>query len=324
MAKAVITYAAGETVGNFDTARMIARLFNLPSTIVIFSVFFVHVFLHWICWVAVLMAFSSILGFFFVAPMYIVGLGLILAHYSNIIDEAGPSQRDDLPRLLRNMEWHDDLWGSFLRTMIALVVCFAPAIGSFWLPINEHAHSITALVLAMTGLFFFPAVFLTTSASGTVINLRPDKVWAVVLATGGKYIGAVCVCVAAFALYIMGFASTNLLFLQSLGVRTSSWPMFMKNLALGYPMLLMGVYLMHALCWYLGLLYRSHHDEFGWLLQRFIKDPDAPARNFKVLPKAPPRKPPARRRPRPCSRSAHRWTKPPAARARLRPRGPHA
>ena len=38
------------------------------------------------------------------------------------------------------------------------------------------------------------------------------------------------------------------------------------------PALGAGVYLMHYFMWYLGLMYRSHHDQFPWVLQRHIRD----------------------------------------------------
>ena len=39
------------------------------------------------------------------------------------------------------------------------------------------------------------------------------------------------------------------------------------------PALLGGIYLMHYFCWYLGILYKAHHAEFPWVLQRYIRDP---------------------------------------------------
>jgi hypothetical protein len=38
------------------------------------------------------------------------------------------------------------------------------------------------------------------------------------------------------------------------------------------PVVALGVYFMHAACWQLGLLYRAHHERFGWLYQKFHAD----------------------------------------------------
>jgi hypothetical protein len=35
-----------------------------------------------------------------------------------------------------------------------------------------------------------------------------------------------------------------------------------------YPLLLIGIVLMHAYCWYLGLQYREYNENFDWYLQR--------------------------------------------------------
>jgi len=38
-----------------------------------------------------------------------------------------------------------------------------------------------------------------------------------------------------------------------------------------YPAFLMGIYLMHFACWSLGAMYRLHHDQFPWVMQRHIR-----------------------------------------------------
>jgi hypothetical protein len=74
-----------------------------------------------------------------------------------------------------------------------------------------------------------------------------------------------------------------------------------KPMFLGYPLLLIGIMLAHGFCWYLGLQYRAHHDEFDWYLQRhqrrveMIKSPTGimvPAPNKPVAPLKPPPIPP--------------------------------
>jgi hypothetical protein len=56
-------------------------------------------------------------------------------------------------------------------------------------------------------------------------------------------------------------------------------------------MLLVGIYLSHAFAWYLGLMYRAHHGQFPWILQRHIStrltafDPATDYKGRKVRPK---------------------------------------
>jgi hypothetical protein len=41
-----------------------------------------------------------------------------------------------------------------------------------------------------------------------------------------------------------------------------------------FPCLVAGIYLMHLFAWYMGLVYRAHHEQFPWILQRHIRDPN--------------------------------------------------
>ena len=43
-----------------------------------------------------------------------------------------------------------------------------------------------------------------------------------------------------------------------------------NNPILVFPALVIGVYMMHYFCWYLGLIYRDYHEVFPWVLQRHI------------------------------------------------------
>jgi hypothetical protein len=70
---------------------------------------------------------------------------------------------------------------------------------------------------------------------------------------------------------------------------------------IAYCLLLMGIVLMHGFCWYLGLAYRAHHDDFDWYFQRhhrkveMIKSPTGimvPAPNKPIAPVKPPPIPP--------------------------------
>ena len=44
----------------------------------------------------------------------------------------------------------------------------------------------------------------------------------------------------------------------------------MTQVGLGYAMLAGAIYVAHAFCWQLGLIYRTYHDRFPWILQRHI------------------------------------------------------
>ena len=56
-----------------------------------------------------------------------------------------------------------------------------------------------------------------------------------------------------------------------------------------YPVLALGIVLMHAFCWYLGLMYRGHHEAFDWAFQRHVPGTrvatPTPKRGFAVVSK---------------------------------------
>jgi hypothetical protein len=44
------------------------------------------------------------------------------------------------------------------------------------------------------------------------------------------------------------------------------------------PALILGIFLMHWFCWYLGLMYRAHQEQFPWVLQRHVRENKGPHR----------------------------------------------
>lgn len=122
------------------------------------------------------------------------------------------------------------------------------------------------------GTFFFPALLLTLCTSGTLRNLRPDRVLGVIATSGFGYALPLLLWVA-LALIPRGL---------SLAVPRLqpwfAWPLLVG----GTPLL--ASYLVHALGWTLGDLYRRHQEQFPWVLQRHERT--TPRRAFQVLPAA--------------------------------------
>jgi hypothetical protein len=239
---------------------------------------------------------------------------VILAHFGCVIDEIGTRDQDELPRPLRDVEWFQDVWDPFIGVCGAFMLSYLPlffAIGQ--LPIPYAVRAVLAWVAVAVGTFAFPAVLLTLRTSGTLVNLRPDRVWGVIRACGPKYAIAVAAYVAAAVVYGLGVAGSFLVILRwGLGMGIITHPLSRWYIA--YPLLFAGIYLVHYLGWYLGLLYRAHHPQFPWLFQRHIPDPNrkqprvvhpaamraaraasatpappvAPAKPVQVIPAAPP------------------------------------
>jgi hypothetical protein len=233
-------------------------------------------------------------------PIMLIVLMLLIAHWGNIIEDMGPNELEELPRPLRDFSWIDDIWHPFTRMSFALLVCYWPCIV---LPhINpQRGMEIVGWLLLAAGTFMAPAVMLTTITSGSVINLRPDRLLGVIRACGGGYLWLLIMYVVAGWIYLFSFNLTldgfTVIFSGASGAPTGGGFLLAHGVRVAIPLLLVGIYLMHAFCWYVGRAYVKHHDEFPWALQYYQKairpgglgasgpeSPPAPPRGFDVLP----------------------------------------
>jgi hypothetical protein len=209
---------------------------------------------------------TSVFYFIFLAPLILL-MGLI-GHYGNVIDEIGPSGRDELPAPLRDASFYDDMWRPFTQVCMAFFLACLP----LWLcteaPLPPGTGALVELICVIAAMLAVPALLLTAVTSGTHSNLRPDRVAGVIAVCGSRY-AVVCIT----------FAGTCVLYWLALGVIWDAMMSLLHNKgfavgltqsAIGYAMLAGGIYLAHAFCWQLGLIYRTYHDRFPWVLQRHI------------------------------------------------------
>jgi hypothetical protein len=162
----------------------------------------------------------------------------------------------------------------------ALILSYWPVLATFG-PKTLHI----SVPLWVLGSVVFPAVFLTLATSGSAWNLRPDRVVKVMRQCAAAYVPMVLLWMAASALYAGSLFTTTIL---SVTMSRPTWGVRVPSI-LGYPALFAAIYLTHLFCWYLGLLYRKHHEAFPWVLQRHI-----PTRKFeRRVPRRPRRAPAA-------------------------------
>jgi hypothetical protein len=195
----------------------------------------------------------------------------VVAHYANVIEDIGPDQRDELPRFLRNLSIHDDLWRPFVNFAASCMYCFWPLLILWHF---QQIASSTGLVLAgglvAAGSLFFPAVLLTATTSGSMLNLRPDRVLGTIKVIGMSYMLLVAALVLVEIFYSVGLLTTSLNAFVILDHRwTKSWLAYGP---LAYSIMCGAIYLMHYFCWQLGLAYRRDHHRFPWVLQRHISE----------------------------------------------------
>ncbi len=231
----------------------------------------------------------------FLFGMMIVFLGPIMlfiamiSHYGNVIDETGPSSLDELPRPLRNLVWYDDLWNPFRNIVLAWFVTYGPAMLAMMSSLPLNARLVIAGVLAIIGTLCAPAVLLTTTTSGSIVNLRPDRVIGTAKTIGGLYPLLVMMFVVGVLPYLLAFVGLNLAIVDLFHWQSSRLQLpFFAKWYFCLPMLAGGIFLTHWFCWTLGQTYRVYHRQFPWEHQGPLRgDEDyTPQRGFAVLPPA--------------------------------------
>jgi hypothetical protein len=229
-----------------------------------------------------------------IVPAFLIFSGLFLSHYTCVVDDIATEDRDELPRPLRNLSWHDDLWGPFVHFAGSLIICYGPMVAFLYMPPVVGLAMIFAVLIA--GTIAFPAVFLTMTTSGTVMNLSPDRLLRVMRAIGPSYVLCVIYWALAAGSYFVGMLGTTLS-LMALFMQPGMLPWYLSPpMAVSYPMLLAAVIIMHGFCWYLGLQYREHHEQFGWAFQFHARREERPRRRAAATD--PKLAKPAARRPR--------------------------
>lgn len=218
-------------------------------------------------------AFNPAIGFF-----WFLLQAAIVAHFGNVVDETGPANRQELPVPLRSVDWGDDVFRPLGQTLLALLICFGPGTAML-ITLKDAPPQIAIgafLALALVGMLIFPAVWLTATTSGTIVNLRPDRVWSVVIAMNAEYILVLLTWTVGSICYVLGVAAITSIAVAT-AARASPLPVIIVlpgwlHWWSGYAILATGVYLLHLLGWQLGTLYRKHHARFTWAFQRFNKD----------------------------------------------------
>ena len=226
MATPVLTYATGTPAQRYRLFHLMARLLAPANVVVMFAIFIAHL----LFWPLLIVVYAGV--FFLVVAVPLMG-ALFLAHYGNVIEEFGPHGRDELPRPLRDLGFYEDLWATpFCAVFLSLLICYLPSILLIqWLSAKMPILLVPALILALIGTFFLPAIMLTLQTSGTILNLRPDRVLGVIGACGIDYWKTLFLWILTLAVYGFGWVVTTLA--ASNFNRTVYVPAFLKSWELG-------------------------------------------------------------------------------------------
>lgn len=259
-AKKTLEYATRPTE-KIGAGDIFLALFRPVNLFVMSFVVLLHIFLQ-----VTILVWAG--GVFFIAPVVIVAAGMILAHYGIVIDEIGPTGRDELPRPFRELSWSDDLWGPASRFAFSLVLCFWPLMLP-WELFSRPAYAFGLGAILLLGLFMFPAVLLTATTSGSLVNLRIDRVVRVIGTCGGHYLVVLAAFTIAGGIYLTAITALTLSTAALFISKTLAAPLI--GVSVSSIGIIVGVFLMHFACWHLGRLYRLHYDRFPWTLQHHVR-----------------------------------------------------
>jgi hypothetical protein len=204
--------------------------------------------------------------FCFLAPLVL--FMALVGHYGNVLDEIGPSGRDELPTPLRNVSFGEDIWRPFTQIALAMFLAFLPALICRDVTMPPGLAQLVMMICLAAGALAAPALVLTTVTSGTYLNLRPDRI-----------VGVIATCAARYWLTCLTFAAAMVTYWLALGIMNAGVLAFFRSKGFsaaasisgtGYAVLAGAIYLMHGFCWQLGLIYRTYHERFPWVLQRHI------------------------------------------------------
>jgi hypothetical protein len=215
-------------------------------------------------------------------------LGLF-AYYANVREEIAVEERDELPRVARDLRFREDYINPCVMMMSALLLCFAPVILLLFLHMPTARLLQAGAIFALIGAYPFPAVFLTLTTSGAIANMHPRRVRAIMHVCGSKkYLLSVLLFIAGAAPYAFGVMGlcVGTMFTADIDCGGFDW---MGSFYVWIPSLCLGIILLHVFAWHLALIYRTHAGAFPWVGREALDGPE-------LLPRT--RGPVARRKPK--------------------------
>ena len=117
---------------------------------------------------------QSFFIFYFMPAVVVI---VVLSQYAATVQETGPEQKDELPRPVRDFDFTNDIWLPMVQTAAALLISLGPA--AIW-NANIGVDSVNVVgtdFLIAIGFCVLPAVLLTASVDGVLVNFRPDRLW---------------------------------------------------------------------------------------------------------------------------------------------------
>jgi len=187
-----------------------------------------------------------------------IGVIICLGYYALIIQDTGPREIDELPAPMRSFDVGEDIWEPFAQVAFTLFACLVPAAIVRSLFAGSDLGFVMTVVVCLGILFIMPAVLLVSATAAVLDNYRPDRVGRIIARGGWSYIGAAVGWLLGIALLRGGLYGI----FQSL---TPSTQMQDEPVWIAFCQVPAGLFLQFYSCWLLGLIWRKHHADFGWV-----------------------------------------------------------
>lgn len=272
IATATLNYAPAAVPG--ETGRGELRWWSAPwriisgmSLMAIFFVFLAHGLIH-------LFLLLPGVNLLLLPFAFLVAL-TIAAHYGNTIEEIGPQNHDEVPVLLRQVSFSQDILHPLYGMLLAWLLCFGPLLllRLFGLGPMLERFPLVEWTLWGAGMFLFPAAAFTAITSGAIQNILPHHVISVIRVAPGRYALAMAAFLIGFAGYITasaGLQFTSIAFFSRAGP-IGNWGTIFAGLGWIYGSVALAVFFMHLAAVWMGLIYRHHHAQFNWAFQKHEK-----------------------------------------------------
>ncbi len=246
------------------------EMFAPHNVVVLFYVWIAHVIgIVMDGMLLILLAGVSVLGDISAIPTWPFNalFWLAVAHYANVVRATGTDEQDELPRPLRQLEYVEDIIKPCGRALLAFGLAYLPLL-LVNLFLADDVRRVAAAATLVVGGLVFPAMLLCAAGSGTIINLRLDRVARTIKACGPHYWPLALLTTVIVPLYVWSATGSQLFSPIISGTKAVELlrQVVGKMPLLLLPLLTICVYAAHGICWQLGRLQREHkvHTHWAW------------------------------------------------------------
>ena len=203
-------------------------------------------------------AMGFISGGLFAILAKMAAIGYLFSYMQNII-HATAAEEEQMPEL----PGMDDLFGSFFRLAITVVMSFGLTLGLLIAKYYEVDIPVSAIFITLIlGCFYFPMGFLATAIKDNPMASNPLVVLPSILRVPGQYVVTVFLFAAIFGVQQLGNMISGVA--GSVAFTTTSMSVMFMSFGVRIIWSFISVYLLTVNTRILGLLYLTQKDKLSW------------------------------------------------------------